>query len=74
MDALIRPYSAILMAVGIFLLLFSGFWIWHPSFAFGPGGGALEFGSETLFPIWWCVVTMAALSFVLMVHLRAYKL
>ena len=54
-------------AIAIFLVLFTAFHIWKPSFAYGHDGEFRQFGvgfkNKTVVPIWAVAISLAIFSY-----------
>ena len=62
-----RP--VLLLALGLYLLLFAGLTLAKPAFLYLPDGSLRDFGldssQKTIFPVWWVAVLGAALCYLL---------
>ena len=63
--------------VTIYLFLMAAFLYLKPSIAFGREGRIRPFGTQdkeaTVFPLWWWVFVIAAISYMITVYLANFK-
>jgi len=63
--------------VTIYLFLMAGFLYLQPAIAFGREGRIRPFGTQykesTVFPLWWWVFFIAAVSYMITVYLAGFR-
>jgi hypothetical protein len=63
--------------VTIYLFLMAGFLYLKPDIAFGREGRIRPFGTQdkesTVFPLWWWVFVIAAVSYMITVYLAGFR-
>jgi hypothetical protein len=63
--------------VTIYLFLMAGFLYLQPDIAFGREGRIRPFGTQdkesTVFPLWWWVFVIAAVSYMITVYLAGFR-
>lgn len=63
--------------VTIYLFLMAGFLYLQPAIAFGREGRIRPFGTQdreaTVFPLWWWVFVIAAVSYMITIYLAGFR-
>ena len=64
--------------VTVYLFLISAFLVLQPTIAFGREGRIRPFGTQdreaTVFPLWWWVFIIAAVSYMVTVYLAGFRI